>query len=1066
MSVRVAFACPLGYRSHSLLPTVLWLVASALSFMTCVFRGDVATQAADESAVSRPVSFIRDIRPILAKHCFACHGPDEGTREAKLRLDQQTGATGPREGGAAFVPGKPDSSVALARVVSADPEQRMPPPEAGPPLSAEQIDLLRRWVAQGASWQSHWAFEKIARPQLPTVKDATWSRNAIDRFILARLEQEGLRPAPAADPAVLARRVALDLTGLPPSPELSREYLADPSNAAYERLVDRLLESKTYGERWARVWLDLARYADTRGYEKDRTRTIWRYRDWVIDAFNADLPYDQFTRDQLAGDLLPSPTMEQLLATAMHRNTMVNEEGGTDDEEFRVAAVKDRVDTTVQVWMGLTMGCGKCHSHKYDPISQREYYQFFAFFNQTEDSDKGDERPVAPTPTADQQRRIGELHGRLARLEEDYRQLLPTLREPAAAWARVQGQRRGWLTLKPIELTAESGATLKTLDDLSILASGPLPKSEQYKVVAELDAAAQTAAAPNTPAASPRTIGGLRIEALPDPSQPRGGAGRSKDDGNFVLTGLKLEVRDPAGETTVVPLTRAEADFAQQNYPVDHVLKNPDPAKHGWAVSPQQAKPHSAVFAPDAPLAIPAGAQWIVTLDHRFQFSYPGFALGRFRLSVTSDPQPKLQDDVPADLRKLLLKTEADRTDGEWQRLLEHFARTAPQTAELREKIAAVQEQIRATRPVETPILRELPSDKRRVTRIHVRGNFLEPGDTVQAAVPASFHPLPADAPPNRLGVAAWLCSPENPLTARVAANRLWSQLLGNGLVETQEDFGSQGQPPSHPELLDWLSAEFMQPAAPSKPWSWKALCKTIVMSATYRQSSRVAPELADRDRFNRLYARGARFRLDAETLRDNALAVSGLLSSKMYGPSVMPPQPDGIWRSTYNTDKWVTSAGEDRYRRGLYTFVKRTSPYPAMTTFDAPSREICTIRRSRTNTPLQSLVTLNDPAFVECAQSLARRAWKESPAATTNERVGRAIELALTRTPRPAEIATLVELYSRRLNEFRADNVAAKRFATEPLGPVPDGVDIAELAALTAVCNVILNLDEFLTRG
>ena len=1074
MSVRVALIRQLGGRSLSGLSIVVALAVGVLSFLVRLSGGD-AVRAADESATARPVSFIRDIRPILAKHCFACHGPDEGTREAKLRLDQQDGATGPREGGTAFVPSKPDASIALARIVSADPDLRMPPPEAGPPLTAEQIDLLRRWVAQGASWQSHWAFEKIARPPLPVVKDATWSRNAIDRFVLARLEQEGLRPAPAADPATLARRVALDLTGLPPPPDLVREYLADPTDAAYERLVDRLLESKTYGERWARVWLDLARYADTRGYEKDRTRTIWRYRDWVIDAFNADLPYDQFTRDQLAGDLLPAPTMEQLLATAMHRNTMVNEEGGTDDEEFRIAAVKDRVDTTIQIWMGLTMGCGKCHSHKYDPISQREYYQFFAFFNQTEDSDKGDERPVAPTPTADQQRQLAELQGRLARLEDEYRSLLPTLRSSAAEWARGQSSRRGWMTLKPIELAAESGATLKTLDDLSILASGPLPKSEQYKVVAELGVA-PASAAPNTAAPNRWMIGGLRIEALPDASQPRGGVGRSKDDGNFVLTGLKLEVRGPGGETKVVPLTRAEADFAQQKYPVDHVLKNPDPAKHGWAVSPQLTKPHVAVFAPDAPVAVPAGAQIIVTLDHRFQFSYPGFALGRFRLSITSDPQPKLQDDMPADLQAVLRKPESDRSDQEWNRLLEHVARAAPQTAELRGKIAAAQEQIRAVKPVETPVLRELPTDKRRVTRIHVRGNFLQPGDTVQPAVPASFHPLPTDAQPNRLGVAAWLCSPDNPLTARVAANRIWSQLLGNGLVETQEDFGSQGQPPSHPELLDWLSAEFMASAAPGKPWSWKALCKTIVLSATYRQSSRVAPELAERDRFNRLYARGARFRLDAETLRDNTLAVSGLLSNKMYGPSVMPPQPDGIWRSTYNTDKWVTSVGEDRYRRGLYTFVKRTSPYPAMTTFDAPSREICTIRRSRTNTPLQSLVTLNDPAFVECAQALARRAWRESKVeskvrsgtaeAAVDARVARAIELALVRTPRPNEVATLVELYGRRLEEFRADMVAANRFATEPLGPGPEGVDIAELAALTAVCNVILNLDEFLTRG
>lgn len=1029
----------------------LHFVRALCVFLTCggALASSLSAAAPDEPP-PRPVNFIRDVRPILAKHCFACHGPDEGSREAELRLDTKDGALGKRPEGAAFAPGKIDASAALARIASSNPDERMPPPKAGPALTAEQIDVLRRWVAQGAEWQTHWAFEKVARPPLPAVKDATWPRGAIDRFVLARLELERLSPQPPADSATLLRRVALDLTGLPPSPEVAREFLAAPTDAAYERLVDRLLESKAYGERWARVWLDLARYADTRGYEKDRTRTIWRYRDWVIDAFNADMPFDQFTREQLAGDLLAEPTTEQLLATAMHRNTLVNEEGGTDDEEFRVAAVKDRVDTTVQVWMGLTMGCGKCHSHKYDPISQREYYQFYAFFNQTADSDKGDESPVAPTPTAEQQRTLAELRQELARHEEEFRRIVPTLAGAAAEWAESRRSQVGWVRLKSTAAKAESGATLKQLDDLSLLASGALPGTEQYQIVAPVELASLT---------------GLRLEAIPDPSQPRGGVGRSKDDGNFVLTGLKLEIKLPSGETKTVALTKAEADFAQQNYPVDHVLKNADPTKHGWAVSPQQTKPHTAVFSTDSPLEIPAGSQATITLDHRFQFGYPGFALGRFRLALTSDPQPKLQSELTDELQAIVRKPAGERTADENRSLVQHFARQAPQTADLRAKIAAVNERIKNVQPVQTPILRELPADKRRVTKIHVRGNFLEQSDEVQAATPASFHPLPADAPRNRLGVAQWLCTPDNPLTARVTANRIWSQLLGVGLVETQEDFGSQGQPPTHPELLDWLASEFMQPAAPGKPWSWKSLCKTIVMSATYRQASRVTRELAERDRYNRLFARGARFRLDAETLRDNALAVSGLLSSKMYGPSVMPPQPDGIWRSTYNTDKWVTSTGEDRYRRGLYTFIKRTSPYPAMTTFDAPSREICTIRRSRTNTPLQSLVTLNDPAFVECAQALARRATKEG-GATPQGRIARALELALVRKPRAAETATLVGLYERRSAEFRADAEGAKRLATEPLGPLPAGADAVDLAALTAVCNVILNLDEFLTRG
>jgi len=1007
------------------------------------------TNAADPQ-VERPVNFIRDVRPILAKHCFACHGPDEASREATLRLDTKEGALGERPDGAAFVAGKVDASRAIERVTSNDPELRMPPPKSGPALSAEQIDILRRWVAQGAPWQTHWSFEKPARSAPPTVKDADWSRSPIDRFVLARLEREGLRPAPEADRATLLRRLALDLTGLPPTPDVAAEFLADSSAAAYERLVDRLLESNAYGERWARVWLDLARYADTKGYEKDRTRTMWRYRDWVIDAFNADLPFDQFTRDQLAGDLLPDATSDQVLATAMHRNTMVNEEGGTDDEEFRVAAVKDRVDTTVQVWMGLTMGCGKCHSHKYDPISQREYYQFYAFFNQTEDSDKGDDRPTAPTPSARERDELAALRNDLQRHETELARVSLTLNEAAAQWARTQPSQRGWTSLKASHMSAESGATLKQLDDRSILASGELPKSEQYRVLAPIDLP---------------SFSGLRLEAIPDPSQPRGGVGRSKDDGNFVLTGLRLEVRLPDGALRVVPLARAEADFAQQNYPVAHVLKNPDPAKHGWAVSPQLTKAHTAVFATEAPVEVPAGSQLAVTLDHRFQFAYPGFALGRFRLALTNDPRPSLQAEIPDDVQAIVRKPEPERNEAEIARLTAHYAGIAPQTADLRQSIVAARDRIKARQPVQTPILRELPADKRRVTRMHVRGNFLESGDEVLPAAPASFHPWPAEAPLNRLGVAQWLCAPENPLTARVAANRVWAQLFGSGLVETQEDFGSQGQPPLHPELLDWLAVEFMSPTSGAKPWSWKGLCKTIVMSATYRQSSRVTEELAQRDRYNRLLARGARFRLDAETLRDNALAASGLLSRKMYGPSVMPPQPDGIWRSTYNSDKWVTAVGEDRYRRGLYTFIKRTSPYPAMTTFDAPSREICTIRRSRTNTPLQSLVTLNDPAFVECAQALARRVTREA-SETPATRIARALESALVRAPRAAEVATLVGLYERRLAEFRGDLAEARRFATEPLGPIPADADPAELAALTAVCNVILNLDEFLTRG
>ncbi len=1036
---------------------------------TLLSVGLMSVAHAAELPVDKPVSFMRDVRPILAKHCFKCHGPDEKERKADLRLDTAESAFSAK----AFVPDKPDESEALRRIISTDKDERMPPPDAAPALTPEQGQLIRRWVEQGAKWQLHWSFDRPSLPAPPTVKDPAWPKNDIDRFVLARLEQEGLHPSPAADPYTLARRVALDLAGLPPRSEMVDQFVQNPSDAAYEALVDQLLASPAYGERWARVWLDLARYADTRGYEKDRSRTMWRYRDWVINAFNEDMPYDQFTREQLAGDLLPEPTLDQLLATAFHRNTMVNEEGGTDDEEFRVAAVKDRVDTTMQVWMGLTMGCAKCHSHKYDPISQREYYQFYAFFNQTADADRGDESPTLPSPTRAEQQRQEQLRKQIAELAAKLEIITPELEAAAREWEKSVPPQYGWAVVKPRESLAASGVKLKPLKDGSLLASGEGPAKETYTLTLPLDAG---------------RLSGLRLEAIPDKSLPKKGAGRSRNDGNFVLSGLRLQLKATEGDAKELPLATAIADFSQENYPVEHVLKNPEPAKHGWAVSPKQTESHVAVFTLAQPTEIPTGAELIVTLDHQFEFAYPGFSLGRFRLSITRDESPTLKPSLPDDIQAIVRTPSEQRTDPQRATLLKHFVTAvAPTNQSLREELAQRRSELDAIKPVATPILRELAEGKQRVTKMHVRGNFLEPGDIVEAAVPASFQPLASAAPKNRFGVAQWLTSTDNPLTARVAVNRHWAQFFGAGLVETQEDFGAQGQSPTYPELLDWLAWEFMQPqstdgrtpaekviaSSPAKsgqsegpkPWSFKHLCKTIVMSATYRQSSRVPPELADRDRFNRLLARGPRFRLEAEMVRDNALAVSGLLSSKMFGPSVMPYQPDGIWRSTYNTDKWVTSPGEDKHRRTLYTFIKRTSPYPAMVTLDGPSREICTIRRINTNTPLQALVTLNDPVYIEAAQALARRMKREG-GDTLDKQLIFGLRLALVRPPTPREIELLSGLYTRRLQEFTARPEAAVLLATDPLGPLPDGWNAAELAALTAVCNVILNLDESLTRG
>jgi hypothetical protein len=893
------------------------------------------------------------------------------------------------------------------------------------------------WVKQGAQWGRHWAFEKPVQPALPDVKLADWPRNPIDRFVLARLGKEGLKPSLEADKYTLARRVALDLTGLPPEPELVKKFVADNSPEAYERLVDELLKSPAYGERWARMWLDLARYADTKGYEKDLARTMWRYRDWLIDAFNADLPYDKFTRDQLAGDLLPNPTVDQLLATAFHRNTMVNEEGGTDREEFRVAAVKDRVDTTLQVWMGVTMGCAKCHSHKYDPISQKEYYQFYAFFNQTEDADTGDERPKIPTPSKQQQELINKLQAQLAQVRQQLNTYTDEFKAAAAKWEETARNRAGWTAVKPKEMTAASGSKLKLLGDDSVLAEARHPARETYTVM--LPAA-------KTP------ITGVRLEVLPDKSHPRGGVGRTENDGNFVLSRFAIKVKDKE-----LPIASATADFSQDQYPIEHAIKNPNPRKNGWAVAPKQLDIHNAVFVLAEPFTPKDGHELEITLDHQFEYSYPGFSIGRFRLFVTGDEGPSLSGQLPNEVRGVLLLPADKRTAEQQAYVLAYYSGIAPSTKPLRDKLTAIQQQIAAVAAPQTPIMKELPSDKYRPNKVHNRGNFLDQGEAVEPGVPAAFNPFPAQAPKNRLGVAEWLMHPDNPLTARVAVNRFWMHLFGRGLVETQEDFGSQGQPPSHPELLDWLAVEFRE-----RGWSMKRLLKTIVMSATYRQSSTVKNH--DLDPTNRLLWHAPRFRMEAEMIRDESLAVAGLLSKKMYGPSVMPPQPDGLWKSAYSGEKWITAKGEDRYRRGLYTFIKRTTPYPAMTTFDAPSREICTVRRISTNTPLQALVTLNDTAFVEMAQSLARK--MHATGKSVDEEIADGLQRALVRPATAKEAKVLRDLYESRLKHYADHAAEAAKLATDPLGPLPAGASVTELAALTAVANVILNLDEFLTRN
>jgi hypothetical protein len=824
----------------------------------CVFAVTVSIAAlsslaeAGEKAASA-IPFNRDIRPILAEHCFKCHGPIR--QQSGLRLDRRDTIQMEAESGAiAVVPGKSDESELIYRVSATD-SKRMPPAAAGKPLAPEQVAKLRAWIDQGAAWEDHWAYVAPRRPNLPKVNGADWIRSPIDAFILARLERESLRPSAAADRYSLIRRASLDLTGLPPSPQDVSDFVNDARPDAYERLVDRLLASPAFGERWARVWLDIARYADTQGYEKDNRRTIWRYRDWVIAALNRNLPFDQFTIEQLAGDLLPNPTVEQLIATAFHRNTMTNTEGGTDDEEFRVAAVIDRIDSTMQTWMATTIGCVQCHHHPYDGIDHDEFYRVFAFFNNTEDNDQPDESPTIPTPTEEELARNRVLQSELAQLR--------------AAFER-----------QTIELAI---------------------------------------------------------------------------------------------------------------------------SQHQWERSP--TKP------------------------------------------------PK---DIAQPIAAILATPPSHRSNDQRAQLARHYRTIAPELKSLREKISQVERS--AAEVTTTPILRELPPEKRRDTYVFVRGSFLSKGEKVAAGVPKLFPPLSNGAPLNRLTFARWLVDAANPLTGRVMVNRLWEQLFGVGLVSTTEDFGTQGQPPSHPELLDWLACRFVDDG-----WDIKEMLRLVVVSEAYRQSSRATPELLQRDPENRLLARGPRFRLEAETIRDQALAIAGLLSHKMYGPSVMPPQPDGVWQIVYSGDQWATSPGPDRYRRGIYTFWRRTSPYPSMVAFDAPSREFCVLRRVRTNTPLQSFVTLNDPVFVEAAQMLARRIVTESSGGI-KERAAYGFRVCLGRTPTIAEQNQLVALYRTEHDHFLKDAAAAGAMV-QGVAPAA-GITPAELAAWTVVANVLLNLDELLTKG
>lgn len=805
--------------------------------------------AADGTA---PVEFSRDVRPILSKYCYQCHGPDDKARKAELRLDIAEGAT--RElpsGNRAIVPGKPDDSELLLRLTTDDKNAVMPPPSLGKKPSAAEVGTLRRWIAQNAVYSKHWAYSVPVRPPLPPVSLPEWTKNDIDHFVLARLDLEGLKPSPLAERATLLRRVTLDLTGLPPSREDAELFLNDSRPDAYERAVDRVLAKSAYGERWASMWLDLARYADSSGYIHDPPRVIWRWRDWLIQALNDNRPYDQFTTEMIAGDLLPNATVEQVIATGFHRNTTTNTEGGANAAEYQFAAVVDRVNTTMQVWMGTTMACAQCHNHKYDPFTQKEYYQLLAILNNT--TDLNSEGPTQEVP------RVG--------CRDEYAAL-----------------------------------------------SGQLADARK-----QLDQETQ------------------RVDAL--------------------------------------------------------------------------------------------RAEWEKSVD---------------------------REKLPKDISEILAVEVDKRTPAQSEKLIAHHRASQPEWAA---KDAEVKKLRGALDQVSTTTLIQQEGTPRE-TFIAIRGAFQNRGEVVAAGVPAALHAAPADMKLDRRGLAAWLMDPQNPLTARVAVNRLWQEIFGIGLVETSEEFGMQGEIPSHPELLDWLATEYIRLG-----WDTKQLLKRIVLSATYQQSSEGNVALNERDPHNRLLARGARTRLSAEALRDQALSVSGLLSAKMYGPPVHPFQPvNGLAAAFGQSTDWATSQGEDAHRRALYTRWRRNLPYPSMIAFDVPERAVCSLRRIRTNTPVQALVTLNDPVFVEAAQALGRRMLVEGgPTDESRARLG--VSAVLSRPATDAEVTRIAGLYQAARKSLASDPAAATALATKPLGPLPAGVDAIDAAAWTVVGNVLLNLDETLAR-
>lgn len=978
------------------LDTVLWLAIlsiAALSVHAATSNSKQTDTKESEAKGTARVSFNESIRPILVKNCVACHGgPKQAAGVTFLHRD---GALSESDSGVPpIVSGKPDESYLVDRISDPDDDFRMPPADHGPRLTESEVNWIREWIKQGANWEEHWSLVAPQMPEVPEVKLKTWPRNDIDRFILARLEIEKLTPSPAADRMAWLRRVSFDLIGLPPTRDEMTSFAADNRPDAFERVVDRLLNSKHFGERWASVWLDLARYADTMGYEKDNHRDVWPYRDWLIRAFNADMPYDEFTIKQLAGDLLPDASLDDHIATVFHRNSQTNTEGGTDDEEFRIAAVLDRVNTTWQVWQGTTFGCTQCHAHPYDAFKHEDYYKFVGLLNSTRDSDVNEEYPKLAIPTdRTQYEQAEQLDRETRRLESELHHQAHQLLANTAQWKR--------LTFDKLSSSGSTELTVKIVEGKPELwAGGTITSGSKYKLETPLPREMERVTA-------------IRIEAMPQDLQ----AALRIPEMGFTLSRLSVK-HDPAGDVKprMVKLRTAFSDEAHPMLDPEESLKD---SKTGWSEYSKIFQPRSAVFVLDQPLEIKPGDRLGLELQHR--------------MSATGD--------IPLVIRRARIDVSGSEL---WTRLVDDPAFQA-----MKQSLVAIKKERSAIESTSVVVMQERPETALRKTYMFVRGNWLDRGEQVEPGLPSSMPDLPEGTKADRLGLAKWLVSGENPLSSRVMVNRVWGQLFGAGLVRTAEDFGGAGELPSHPKLLDYLALRYQDEFA----WSLKKLLKEITLSATYRQDSSSDSDLNERDPLNRLLARGPRPRLSAEMVRDQALRLSGRMSDKMFGEPVMPYQPEGIWRSVYSGAEWKVSEGEDRYRRAVYTYWKRTSPYPSMMSFDMPSREICTVRRQPTNTPLQALVTMNDPAYIDLASGFAERIELKG-GNTAAERVRWAYQTATGQSASGVRAAELESLYQDALRHYAQQTEAANQLAATP-----------ERFALTVVANAIMNLDEVLVK-